>query len=309
MRKTLSLAAAAAIILFAGAASAANSGCPGDYFEGQSPDILNPNLSKSLRELCYIQFGVVHSGVTATPLWSAEHLTAALVSQARSVDRDDVFHAETALPASERAELPEYRGSGYDRGHLSPAADMATVAAQNESFTLANMVPQMPALNRGPWAHLEGTTRGFATRYGEVYVVTGAVFSGAKLSKIGGRVLVPSNMYKAVYIPSTGQASAWWADNATGHVEVVSISQLNELASVDVFPSLPASVKDARVSLPVPPQLSGEKATEWTQSKSEGASKKKADTSFKMPQHSEKIIAGLAVVLIAWGYKAMKGRR
>lgn len=259
MRHRLRLLALAAAISFPALASASSlqTGCAADYFTGVTPDVVNPNLLSKLRELCFAQFGVFHSGVTATPLWSAEHLTADMMREAASVEREDVFHPEPRLPADERAELSNYRGGGYDRGHMSPAADMVSREDQNESFSLANMVPQDATLNRGAWADLEGTTRGFAKSYGDVYVVTGPVFSGDKLQRVGGRVFVPTFIYKAVYIPKAGQGSAWWADNATGVVSVISLSELKARSGIDAFPTLPQNVKDLQVNLPLPHTTAG----------------------------------------------------
>lgn len=229
------------------------SSCPGEYVGNVAPDLRNPKLSERLREVCFSQFGVFHSGITATPLFVGQRLTPDIVKRAKLVDRTDVFHVEASLPPSERSELAHYRGSGLDRGHMAPAADMASNSANDESFSLANMIPQYPKLNRKYWADIEETTRRLASQYGEVFVVTGPVFSGARLSRIGGRVIVPSAVYKAVFIPRTGQSSAWWADNSdAGGMEVISIATLSSRIGADVFPSVSAQSKAQVVSLPLP---------------------------------------------------------
>jgi endonuclease G len=262
MKTSMHALAALAVLLPAAVHAAPEAtNCPADYLGGKAPDVLNPKLMTRVREICFRQFGVFHSGVTATPLWSAEHLTADMVTDANEVDRDDVFHAEPSLPPSERAELSHYRGSGYDRGHMAPAADMVTKEGQDESFSLANMVPQEPSLNRGPWARIELTARKLARRYGEVYMVTGPVFSGDRIARIGGRVFVPSFVYKAVYIPKTGQSSVWWADNATDAITVISVAELSRRAGIDVFPAASASSKAAVVALPVPSKAATPKSS------------------------------------------------
>lgn len=241
-------------LLAAGSAFAAPSGCPQFYLGGIAPDIRKESMAQRVRELCYTDFGIFHSGLTATPLWSAEDLTDEKVRLAKGVPRVDAFFAEARLPSEDRAELQHYKSSGFDRGHMSPSADMSSVKAQAESFSLANMVPQTAALNRKLWAEIESTTRGLALSYGRVYVVTGPAFGGATLNRIGGRVIVPTATWKAVYVPSKGAAGVWWADNAQeGRTfEVISLDELARRTSIDVFPQVPENVKAVAAGLPKP---------------------------------------------------------
>ncbi len=235
-------------------AAAAGSACPQFFAGGAAPVIEKPSMIARTAELCYSDFSLMHSGITAGPLWSAEHLTAAGIIEAKKVPRVDQFFAEPRIPAGDRAELSHYRGSGYDRGHMAPSADMTTDRAQAESFTLANMVPQAPTLNRKLWADIESTTRGLALSYGEVYVVTGPAFTGDRLKRIGERVLVPTATFKAVFVPSQRASAAWWAENTDGprKHEVISIEELRRRISVDVFPAVPAEMKALAARLPEP---------------------------------------------------------
>ena len=171
------------------------------------------------RELCFDEFAIMHSGDTKTPLFVAQRLNRQLLVDAKAVDRRDNFYEEARLPSSHRAWLRDYRatdsqGRRYDRGHLAPAADMATGNGMAQSFSLANMVPQVPANNRGPWAKIEEDTRRYVMRArGDVYVVTGAVFS-AQPQRLGqGNVAIPSSLYKLVYDKTTGKSWAHWLDN------------------------------------------------------------------------------------------------
>jgi endonuclease G len=107
--------------------------CADEYYRGVAPHLAQ-GASLDVREFCYDDFAVGHSGVTHTPLWSAAHLTAGEVDAARTLDRHDVFHAEAQLPRGERAELVDYRRSGFDRGRMAASGDMPTPAAQAQSF-------------------------------------------------------------------------------------------------------------------------------------------------------------------------------
>ena len=233
---------------------AAPTSCPENYAAGQAPDIVREQLAAKVSEVCREGFGVFHSGVAAVPLWSAQRLTADRVLRAKAVERVDRFFAEDRLPREERAELEHYRGSGFDRGHLAPSGDMETDVSQAESFSLANVVPQDPSLNRGLWAHVEATARGLALAYGETYVVTGVAFQGAGIRRAGGRVLVPSAVWKAVFVPSAAAAAAWWAPNeAPGTAyEVITLQELEERSGIRAFPSVPEEMRMIGAQLPRP---------------------------------------------------------
>jgi endonuclease G len=197
MFQKLILGAALAASLFFPAV-AFGSACPAHYADGRAPEIRNPKLAVATTELCYGVFGVMHSGITRTPLWSAEHLRAENVAAAKGMKRDNAFHAEARLPRAQRAELDDYARSGFDRGHMAPNGDMPDRDSQHESFTLANMVPQDGDHNRHIWAPIEGAVRKMAEKEGQLYVITGPAFLGTALRKVGN-VLVPSHIYKVVY--------------------------------------------------------------------------------------------------------------
>jgi len=244
----------ALVLLAATAATTAKAQtCPALFAGGQVPVLVNAKLNERTTALCFEAFAVLHSGVTRTPLYSAEHLTRESIAAARAVARDDTFHEETRLPPEGRARLEDYVRSGFDRGHLAPAADMPTLSAQAESFSLANIVPQDRAMNRGIWSDIEESTRRFATRRGSVYVVTGVVFAGESLREIGAGVLVPTQLYKALYDPATGQAGAYLVPNAAGREwKSLSLDELRTATGVDVFPALPPAAKASAMTLPDP---------------------------------------------------------
>src|SRR5690606_31134956 len=129
--------------------------------------------------------------------------------------RTDRVFTDARLPSAERAQLEDYRGSGYDRGHMAPAADMPNAQAIAQSFSLANMVPQAPQNNRKTWVGIERATRQYVMRAkGDDHVFTGPVFLGNQVSTIGnGRVMVPTHLFKLVYDPNTNRAWAHWVEN------------------------------------------------------------------------------------------------
>ncbi|MCJ2035439.1 DNA/RNA non-specific endonuclease [Methylobacterium sp. J-068] len=243
----------AALWVADGSCAAQARDCTGLFADGRRPEIVNPKLARSLVALCYEAFAVLHSGVSRTPVYATERLTAASVAAARRVDRTDSFHDEDALPAEDRARLDDYVHSGFDRGHMAPAGDMPTGEAQAQSFTLANIVPQDREMNRGLWAAIEESVRRLATRRGTLFVVTGPIYSGDAVQAINGRVLVPTHLFKALYDPATGDAGAYLVPNRDDAAwQALSLDALRQTAGLDVFPGLAPAAKARAMDLPEP---------------------------------------------------------
>ena len=232
------------------------SDCQDQFANRQAPTLIGEQgerLSAMARALCFEGFATLHSGIARTPLWSASHLTKSRINQARTLARVDSFRAEPRLPADERAELSDYRRSGYDRGHIAPNGDMATTDSQYDSFSLANIAPQNGEHNRHLWRHIETETRQLAIKHGEVYVVTGVAFLGQTSERIGGRVLVPSHFFKAVYIPSLSAAGVYFSSNdSTENYQIISLDELTRLTGISAMPSLPAKIRQSAYDLPKP---------------------------------------------------------
>jgi endonuclease G len=234
-------------------ATAQGESCPQHFAGGTPPALLKPQLAQRTQALCYGQFALLHSGIVRTPLWSAEHLTRDEVETAGQLRRRDAFHPESRLPPEDRAELADYAGSGYDRGHMSPNGDMATPNAQHESFSLANMIPQNPCNNEVIWEGIESAVRNIASFDGEVYVVTGPIYEGTDISFLNGRVGVPSRIYKAVFDPTRRVSAAYVTPNADSMSwQVISIDQLSQIIGIDPFPAVPAWIKAVAIPMPTP---------------------------------------------------------
>ncbi len=246
-------------VLFVGAlalccaALAQPSRCPEHFANGEAPEFTNQKLAAKSVALCFSAYAVMHSGVSRTPLWSAEQLTTERLTASKKMKRQNAFHPEEKLPSDQRAELRDYAHSGFDRGHMSPSGDMPDGQAQYESFSLANMVPQNAENNQKLWSAIENATRDLARRRGQLFVVTGPLFEGNAVQRLNQRVLIPTHVFKAIYDPSARSAAAYVAPNAPGGAyEVISIAELEKRSGVNFFPQLDARIKQAGMRLPDP---------------------------------------------------------
>lgn len=211
--------------------------CP-QFFANSAPPTITPR--PQLRELCYEAFAVLHSGATRTPVYVAQRLNRKTLEDANE-KRAKRFFADARLPHGERAELGDYKNSGYSRGHMAPAGDMSTPTAMAQSFSLANMVPQNARHNAGAWNKIEQDTRHYVQRAkGNVFVITGPVFTDAG-PRIGANgVKVPTYLYKLVYDETTQKAWAHWQENWEGETvgRPISYQELVKRTGVEFLPRM-----------------------------------------------------------------------
>lgn len=164
--------------------------------------------------LCSDAFAVLYSGLTKTPMVVVERLNRQRLQQAAGLERTDQFYADNRISRTQRAELADYQGSGYDRGHLAAAANQPTPQAMAQSFALSNMVPQDPTHNRKIWAKLEADVRKYAQRApGNVYVFSGTLHGSAPKTMGNNRVWVPDQLFKLVYDEAGQRAWAYVLPN------------------------------------------------------------------------------------------------
>ncbi len=166
-------------------------------------------------------------------------------------ERENEFMPDPAVKSG-TAVSSDYIRSGYDRGHLAPAADFKnSYQVMKETFYMSNICPQQPQFNRGIWLELEKLVRAWAYKYKKIYVVTGPVLQPG-LPTIGrlNKVAVPKQFYKVVlYVnPPYVKGIAFLMDNKPSQASltkfVVSIDQVERLTGIDFFPELPDSIED-----------------------------------------------------------------
>lgn len=131
------------------------------------------------------------------PLW-VQHVLTAEEASATNAPRSNAFKVDPSVECSSTPS--DYARSGYDKGHLAPAADMHwSQQAMDDSFFMSNMSPQTPMLNRQLWAKLESWTRKQAKVEQCVIVVSGPICTNSSPKKIGkSGVVVPDAFFKVV---------------------------------------------------------------------------------------------------------------
>ncbi|MCQ2284561.1 MAG: DNA/RNA non-specific endonuclease [Bacteroidales bacterium] len=199
---------------------------------------------------------IVHTGDTVsynqkalTPNWVAYELTRDEV--AGTVKRSNEYQEDPAV-RGRQATLEDYRGSGWDRGHMAPAADMKwSSKAMTESFFLTNMCPQNNEFNAGAWETTEKMGRRLANTYGKVYIVCGPIYTKNHFGTIGrNKVKVPDAFFKAFLIESNGTyaAIAFVMQNIPGHQDLkassMTVNDLEKKIGRNLFPNLPDSVEE-----------------------------------------------------------------
>jgi endonuclease G, mitochondrial len=179
--------------------------------------------------------------------WVYYELTAEMV-RGKQPRTDDYRPDSTITTVS--AQLEDYRGSGYDRGHLCPAGDMKlNHVSMSESFYLSNCSPQDRDFNAGIWNDLENKVRSWAINSGSLYVVTAGILTSNK-GKIGSNeVTIPKCFYKVLYDPrGQGKMIAFILanENSTKPLQefVVTVDSLESLTGIDFFPALPDSLEN-----------------------------------------------------------------
>jgi len=177
-------------------------------------------------ELCNQEFVAVYDPVLKGNIFSAEKYN----SLYAHAPRINAFHPDMRLSKRVRAEVSDYRNSGYDKGHMAPAADANTTDEMFECFSMANMTPQEPMLNEEAWKYWEEHVR--ATAKGQVYILTGAIYdkNPPRIGRNG--IPVPSSYYKCSWY-NRGAVECITAQNKPyAHTVPVSLQKVEEISGL-----------------------------------------------------------------------------
>lgn len=205
------------------------------------------------------QYVLSYNRSLGTANWASWQLNSSWLG---SADRQDDFRPDESLPEGfYQVRATDYRGSGYDRGHLVPSGDRtASIEDNSSTFVMTNMIPQSAANNREVWNELEQYSRKLVEEGKELYIIAGPEGRGRAIAN--GRVTVPRYTWKiivvldrpgsglrditadtraiAVRMPNTQRvANTAWRDYR------VSIDVLETATGYDFLSNLPAGIQEA----------------------------------------------------------------
>lgn len=215
---------------------------------GQSHDTLKtkyfeiPENKHGEEVIHHAGYSFVYSEKHEQSKWVAYELTSSETEKA--VERTNDFIPDPFVKTGS-ADNPDYAGSGYDRGHLAPAADMGwSEQTMKESFYFSNMSPQLPSFNRGIWKKLETQVRTWAIENEAIYVVTGPILKDG-LKTIGpNKVSVPEYYFKVIldFTGTEKKAIGFVLPNTNSSLPLsefaISVDSVEILTAINFFPKL-----------------------------------------------------------------------
>lgn len=199
-------------------------------------------------------FTLSYNDSRGTANWVAWKTTAEDLGERRE---RPLFQPDNTLPNGfRRIQYYDYSGSGYDRGHMVPAADrFADERLMNETFLMTNIVPQTGDLNQFPWNELEMHARTLARRGNDIYQIAGVYGENGRLR---GKVTIPTNCWKVIAVLERGQISitdktriiAVDMPNIDGIANEkwenirTTVRSIEQKTGLDLFASLPRDLQD-----------------------------------------------------------------
>lgn len=197
----------------------------------------------------HIGYTVSYNPAWHIPNWVAWELTAEETQG--EIERSNHFLPDP-LVNGDPVVTSDYSRSGYDRGHMAPAADMKwSEQAMTECFYMTNMCPQNHSNNAGDWKDLEELGRDLAVKYRAIYICCGPIVADSTVTIGSARaIVVPSDLYKVFLRQKTN--GTWTAigfimPNAAGNRPLMtymySVDEVERLTGIDFFYQLPDSVE------------------------------------------------------------------
>jgi endonuclease G len=220
-----------------------------DNFSIENVEIPAKITGRQEQIITHIGYTVSYNSDWKIPNWVAYELTKEEAEGATS--RGKNFIPDPEVSYVESATTDDYKNSGWDRGHMAPAADMKwSEQAMKESFYLSNICPQNKNLNSGIWKNLEEQVRGLAEEKGNIYIVCGPIVSKQPKTIGYNNVAIPDAFFKVLLQNDNGDwsAIAFMFANESGRKPLstyaMSVEEMQIITGIDFFPALPNSIEE-----------------------------------------------------------------
>lgn len=208
--------------------------------------VIPPSLASQIKE--YTGFTVNFNSDNHTPNYVGWELLAEELDG--EISRSNNFWYDADIDGC--PDIPDYKRSGYDRGHLYPAADAKwDPQSMADCFSFANMTPQCHSLNSGAWKTLEDKERIWAKRDNRLIIIAGPVYTPSDTKRIGKiGVRVPSGFFKVMLAPDVENPRAiafiYPNDIAPGNMQnySMSVDEAETITGFDFFSALPDSIEN-----------------------------------------------------------------
>lgn len=231
------------------ASSATRSPSDGGLLAYASLDYARAHAKAPCQYIRHRYYALCYDEEHEQPRWTV-HILQREKLKSGKIRRTQDFRPDPLVP-HQSAQLTDYRGSGYDRGHLVPAGDFKwDSVAMSETFYMSNMSPQLHEFNAGIWEEVESTVRYWAIQKGTLVVFTGPVLKEVR-KRIGeSRVSVPPAFYKVVYDldEKSPAAAAFLVPHAPSSKPptsfLVRVDSVEKLTEIDFFPALPDEIEE-----------------------------------------------------------------
>ncbi|MDE5674476.1 MAG: DNA/RNA non-specific endonuclease [Muribaculaceae bacterium] len=222
------------------------SGVAEKHYPGLETVSIPENLASQIKE--YVGFTVSFNKDNGTPNYVAWELLGEEVKT--DVDRSDNFWTDPDIEGCPSTK--DYTRSGYDRGHMCPAADQKwSQEAMDDCFVMANICPQDHGLNAGAWNTLESKERQWAKRDSAIMIIAGPIYETTDTKRIGNAgVRVPGAFFKVLMAPYVdeprGIAFVYPNMTSPGNMQdySMSIDELEKILGYDFFPALPDEIEN-----------------------------------------------------------------
>lgn len=217
----------------------------------EADDLLKVRTAQGVAEQIveYTGFTVSFNRDMHVPNWVSWELLADEVNG--SEQRTNKFYQDKQVDGCPTTN--DYKGTGFSRGHMAPAADMKWSAeAMKESFSMANICPQLQVLNGGAWGKLEDKCRQWAVKDSALIIIAGPVLNNPRPDEFIGEaeIAVPKAFFKVIASPWSNPPRGIGFVMPNGRVNggmqaaVVTIDSIESLTGHDFFPTLSDSLQN-----------------------------------------------------------------